>query len=196
MEIDHQKRREEEAERLYNRRKALAHKEFAGLKIVTAGKPLQGPWYMLYLKPKWVLRCMPMPELEFIGHPEFWNELVDREIVPFYKITDRSKIAELKNIPYCMPRGRVGNSSKKYSGRMEWVASYGVDFNYTKEEKAAILSQFNLYSQMLNGQVRFLPDDHEVMLRYDHERFLNLITPLDPKNVKRINIQDRVSAEE
>ncbi len=191
MDKDFEKIRNENAERLYNKRKAEAKKEFSGLKIETAaGKPLQGPWYMLYLKPNWVLRCMPMPEMEFMGHPAFWSGLVDKDIVPFYKINDPKIVAQLKNIPYCMPRGRVGYGQKKFSGRIEWVASIGVDFKYTPAQKAAILTQFNLYAQMLNGQVRFLPDDHEVMLRDDHTQFLSLVTKLDPKSTKLINIQD------
>jgi len=191
MSIDHQKRREEEAERQYNRRKVLAQKEFGGLKVeIAAGKPMQGPWYMVYLKPNWVLRAMPMPDDQFMDHVDHWPQIVDRDIVPFYKIKDPSVIAKLKEIPYCMPRGRVSNTTSRFSQRPQWSAFHGMDFNYSKQEKAAILAQFNLYAQMLNGQVRFAPDDHEVMQQYDHEQFLRLVTPLDPKNVKRITLQE------
>ena len=186
--MDHQKRRQEHAAKIYNRRKFILAKGDQAKMEKQAGRPMQGPWYFLYLKPNWVLKAAPMVD-EFIGHEQYWYTLVERVIAPFYKISDQNLIASIKNIPYSMPRGRVSEYQLR-NGPRTWIAVCGNDFVYSKKEQQQILSEFNLYQQFAAGLVRFVPDDHEVMLPVDHRRFLEIVTQLDPQNQKRIKLID------
>lgn len=176
----------------YNRRVALAKKIFGSKPIKTAGAPMQGPFYFIYLKPQWVLKAMPFPgrQDETMDHTDFWYGLVDSVIAPHYKISDPKVIAELKRrMPYSQPRGRVVQR-RNYGGRTEWVIYHGVDFRYDVEQKRAILSAFNLGEVAFNGSVRWVPDDHHLMLKADFQSFVNLVSKIDSKNMARVSLQE------
>jgi len=174
-----------------NLRKAKAAKEFgpAPKSLKTAGAWMQGPWYYVYLKPNWVLKTAGVAGEEMsIDHPDYWVTLVDTVIAPFYKINDPMKIKALKNMPYCMPRGRV-QYMRKMGGPRLWNAYHGRDFAYTMDEKKKIAAQFNLLPQLYEGMLRFVPDLHEAMLPADFQRFQTLAAKFDAKNLKRVNLQ-------
>jgi hypothetical protein len=184
----HELRREQAAERVFNLRIRKIEQMLKGVVVKTAGKPLQGPWYYIYLRPKWEIRTMPMDSSSTMDHPQFWRTIVDDSIVPHYGVKDPVIIRELKNLPYAMPRGRVA-SVRKLGGGPQWVAYYGQDYKYNRQEMLRILGEFNLLPQFQAGLARFVPDEHEVIVRHDFERF-NRMVNLTPKETKRINIQD------
>ena len=145
------------------------------MKITTAGKPMQGPWYCVFLAPKWKIRAFPMPAgNETVDHVTVWDEIVTSDIAPYYGIKDAGLIREIKNLPYSMPRGRVAETMP-LRGQKQWAAYYGGDFKYGRNETLEILGQFDLLHQFSAGLVRLLPDDHEVMIREDFERLCALV---------------------
>lgn len=184
--LKHEQRREANAQKLYNRR-AEKHKSADKMEKVAIGKPLEGPFYFLYLKPNWVLKSFAAET--FMGHPDFWEALVDSTIAPHYKITDPRRIAAIKNIPYSMPRGRISDYQRP--GRpMEWIGQIGNDFPWDQSLRKKIVAEFNLSQQYLAGLVRFVPDYHEVMIPDDHRQFEELVMPLPAKEKSRITIPD------
>lgn len=169
--------------KVYNRRKILASKMEK-----LAGAPLQGPYYWVYLKPGWVLKAMPSQN-EFIGHPDFWEDIAVNLVAPFYKIKDPRTIEQLKHLSYCMPRGRVTETQLR-NGPKSWAVDCGNDFRMSSAEQKQILAQFNLLPQFSAGLVRFRPDDHEIILPEEHDAFMRLVTQIDIKNKKRIQVPD------
>ena len=174
---------------VFNYRKAKAAKEFGNppksLKISSAWQ--QGPWYYVYLKPNWVLKTAGVPgEESSFDHADYWITLVDMVVAPFYKIKDPKIIAELKNMPYCMPRGRVVYR-KVMGGNREWVAYHGADFNYSiTEKKKKIASAFNLLPMLYEGRMRFALDDHHLIQAHDFQKFNSMVTQVNMKNVQLV----------
>lgn len=151
------------------------------------GAPLSGPWYMLYLKPKWVLKALPSKD-NFVDHVDFWKTLVDTELVPYYKIKSSGIIRDLYEIPYSQPRGRVQDMSAL--GKRHWTVYYGVDFQYSQAQRNTILSVFNLTGQFSAGLVTFETDSHEIMIQEDLDMFQDLVGRLDIKEISKLNIQE------
>ena len=151
------------------------------------GAPLSGPWYMLYLKPKWVLKALPSKD-NFVDHVDFWKTLVDTELVPYYKIKSSGIIRDLYEIPYSQPRGRVQDMNAL--GKRHWTVYYGVDFQYSQAQRNTILSVFNLMGQFSAGLVTFETDSHEIMIQEDLDMFQDLVGRLDVKEISKLNIQD------
>lgn len=190
----HEKRRNEQADRVFNLHAQKAKKlaEKMGLEK-TAGKPLEGPFYYIYLQPTWVLKTMGSANPEdFISHPDYWEGLVDTVVAPHYKITDPKRIEAIKNLPYSMPRGRV-NELLKPGRRVEWAVLIGNDIKYSMALQKQILSSFNLGPQFAAGLVRFLPDDHEIMLANDFQQFEQLVTRLPDNERKLIKLPEQES---
>jgi hypothetical protein len=188
--MDHQERREIEAQRIYNRRIVAVVNEFGPKPTIkTAGAPLQGPWYFVFLKPNWALQTMPMPGDEAtMDHPDFWKSIVSQKIVPHYKIKKQSIIADLMNLPYAMPRGRI-TSTQTFGGRKQWAAYHGNDYQYSMADKKKIVSEFNLTEQLYAGLVRFIPDDHEHAISHDFERFISIVNLKAPA-IPQFKIQE------
>jgi hypothetical protein len=151
------------------------------------GAPLQGPWYMLYLKPKWVLKALPSKG-NYVDHVDYWKVLVDTELVPHYKIKNTGVIRDLYELPYSQPRGRVQDTSKL--GKRHWAVYYGVDFQYSQTQRNTILSAFNLTAQFHAGLVTFETDSHEIMIQEDLDMFQDLVGRMDIKEVAKLRIQD------
>jgi len=141
----------------------------------SAGRPLQGPWYWVWLRPQWVLRAMPMPgEEDTIDHPALWESLAE-EVAAHHGLVDPSAVARLRNLPYAMPRGRVA-VMRRMDGRKQWVLYHGNDFQMTDAQRKQLVEAFNLGEQFVAGLVRFVPDEHEVVLPSDLDEFKALVS--------------------
>jgi hypothetical protein len=188
--MGHQERREQEAQHVYNRRIAAIVKEFGPAPTIkTAGNPLQGPWYFVFLKPNWVLQTMPMSgDEQTMDHPDFWKVIVTQNIAPHYKIKKQSIIADLQNLPYAMPRGRI-TSIQTFGGRKQWAAYHGNDYQYSTADKKKIASEFNLTEQLYAGLLRFIPDDHEHAISHDFQRFISLVN-LKAQAIPQFKVQE------
>lgn len=186
----HERRRNAQASKCFNlhQKRAKASAKKMGLEK-TAGKPLLGPFYYLYLKPAWVLKALPSAEGQ-TGHPDYWEALVDSIIAPHYKITDPRRIEAIKNIPYSQPRGRVDEYQPK-GRRLEWIVQVGNDIQYDQKLQKQVLVAFNLGTQYMAGLVRFVPDYHEVMIAAEFKQFEELVAPMPEAEKKNINIPDQ-----
>lgn len=163
----------EDVKRAFNLRKQRWGEILKGFKQVKeAGKPMAGPWYLVYLAPNWVVRNYPEDsnEIDSLDHVDYWAALAP-DVAKHYGIKDVQSVADL---PYCMPRGRVV-FRKMPDGRSEWTFYHGRDFNYDDAFKRQLISAYDLYRQAQAGLVRFEPDPHENMSGYEHQRFLSLI---------------------
>jgi hypothetical protein len=172
MGTEKEHKREVAAGRVFNLRREKARADFKGRKPpVTAGKPMQGPWYYLYLHPKWVLRTMTFHSDSdtTMDHVVYWRTLAT-EVAAFYKCDG----TRLKDLAYAMPRGRVQHM-QKIGGRREWVAYHGNDFQYDSTKRIEIVSAFGLNAQHYAGLVRFVPDDHEIALAAETEAFKQIV---------------------
>lgn len=171
---------------VFNKRKEDAVRWANKVSLVkTAGKPKQGPYYWVYLNPNWVLKSVPIEgDGETVDHVSFWDSAIAPLISNYYKI-DGQKI---KDLPYSMPRGRVQVIPDKM-GRQNWVIYHGLDFPMSDIMKKQILEQFDLSAQWRAGLVRFVPDDHEIMMREDFESLKSLVK-IPSKENKKINIID------
>lgn len=174
------------ADRIFNKRKqdAQSWAKKVGLKK-TAGAPKQGPYYWLFspTKKRWYLETMPREgDLDTVDHPTMWK-YISQDLANEYRL-DPYKARTLQNLPYSMPRGRVQVVPNRRS-RKNWVVYYGNDFPMTDAMKKQILNDFDLSEQWQAGLVRFLPDEHEVTIQQDLDRFKNLIS-LPPKEIKKI----------
>ena len=138
--------------------------------------PQIGPFYWVKLGGRTVLKAKPFSASsgENMDHPDFWTEIVRRDIAPFYRIADQGVIGELANVPYAMERGRVAIAGRPRSATRQF-AVYSWE-RMSESRKKQVLRAFNLGGQ----PVRFVPDDHEAMIEADRERFLSLLPQVKP----------------
>jgi hypothetical protein len=130
--------------------------------------PMQGPWYWVYLNPKWKLFAFPAVDQESsLGHSEAWLKVADA-IAAHYRIRDSRLLAELRELPYCMPRGRV---CRLPDGR--WVAWHGHDRPVAWSGKQ-IVKAFGLRGR----PVSFEFDEHEKTLREERRAIDGIIGPV------------------
>ena len=133
--------------------------------------PLQGPWYYVYLAPRWVLFSSPSVDQDHsIGHSTFWAKTVAPAIAKHYRLADKSSLKRLANIPYSMPRGRVCHRPQPRNPQ-EWVVYFGQDWPSSLKKavvRKAILCAFNLDS------ADWLFDEHVTRLETDERAFSTL----------------------
>lgn len=173
----------------FNLRKSYWAKVLGDTKLLKqAGKPMTGPWYYLYLQPKWVLKTYPEPsddDFQGVDHINWWTELA-KDVSTHYGIVNPKTVTEMSNLCYSMPRGRV--VCRRYNGRPTWVFYHGSDFKYTDAMKKEMVSAFNLTQQASAGLVKFDLDSHEVMDPSEHEEMMSILQgkkKFDTKNITK-----------
>jgi len=184
--VDHRKRMLESAQKLFNLRAEKERKWATKVDLrKTAGKGSQGPFYWLTLGPKTVLKSMPYPAngQNTMDHPDFWEAIVDSDVVPFFGISNPNVVRELKNVPYAMPRGRVVLIKRPLDNTKKFVVyHYGT---LTDSQKKQIIEAFDLAGQFHAGLVTFVPDEHHAKIENDSERFLELTTKSHKRKVSK-----------
>jgi hypothetical protein len=142
--------------------------ECQGESMKQKAMPLQGPWYYVFLAPRWELFSSPSVDQDHsIGHAAFWARTVAPAIAEHYGLADKSSLKRLINIPYSMPRGRVCHRPRPRNPQ-EWVVYFGEDWPASLKTIAAresILKAFNLAS------ADWLFDEHETRLDNDEFAF-------------------------
>jgi len=177
-------RMEKFASQVFNKRKEDSVKWANKVSLrKTAGKPKQGPYYWVYLNPNWVLKSVPVEgNAETVDHVNFWRNVISPLMSTHYKANER----DINDLPYSMPRGRVQVLPDR-QGRQTWVIYHGLDFLMTDSMKKQVLEQFDLSAQWRAGLVRFVPDDHEIVMQDDFESIKSLIR-LPSKEDKKIKL--------
>ena len=141
-----------------------------------------GPFYLLYLKPNWMLIAKPAAiEADTLGHPEFWRSLCVEFLAPHYAIKSERRIKALSELCYAMPRGRCAMLLQKRStAPKKWAIYNGGDFSAWIRIKAQnqIIRAFGLESENKLGNVAFVSDEHEVMQADDQLRIQRIIGPV------------------
>lgn len=180
--MDHRKRMLENAQKLFNLRVEKERKwaSKVGLRK-TAGKGYQGPFYWLALGNKTTLKAMPYPadSQDTMDHPDFWEAVVDSDVVPFFGISSPAVVRELKNVPYAMSRGRVVLMKRPLDNTRKFVVYHSGKL--TDAQKKQVLEAFDLAGQFHAGLVTFVPDEHEASLEDDAQRFLELTRVHKPR---------------
>jgi hypothetical protein len=123
--------------------------------------PQEGPWYLVYLKPKWqVVAFTFKTQEESFGHVDVWKELAQR-LAEHYGITNPKKIAQIAELPYALPRGRVCKVKQGYAifNGQDWPQY----LKYT-EIKNEIIKLFGLTEEHKAGRVLLAFDEHHQML--------------------------------
>jgi hypothetical protein len=143
--------------------------------------PCEGPFYWLKLEVKMTLKAMPsaVGSGDWMGHPKFWESIVDSDIAPFFGLTDPRTIRELKNVPYSMPRGRVTAIAGRLGVPKTFVVYAGEKM--TEAQKRQVINAFSLGDKSKGGLVQFRYDEHESTLAADTARYLSLL----PAKTKR-----------
>jgi hypothetical protein len=143
----------------------------------TASKPRVGPWYYLYLRPRWRLCADPVClEEETLGHPKFWKRLVAEFLAPHYGIKSAKKIALLEEICYGMPRGRCSQWIER-RGLGSWTLYHGSDFPSKLKPEAERMKLLNIFG-LRGNEVKVIVDDHEMMQSDDQRRLQEIIGPI------------------
>jgi len=147
-----------------------------------ASKPMEGPWYYVWLKPYWKIIAFahPFGGEEGYTHEQLWENAAAQTIAKHYGLS-HEKMTEVDNCPYSMPRGRVvwqGPSKEHERGR--FVVYLGNDMPKSINKikfRRDIMSKFNLLVTALddNDRVVFSEDDHEIMQSSDQDTVENLI---------------------
>lgn len=141
-------------------------------------KPSEGIWYIIWLKPKWVLKAFKDTEYPGIAHMSAWTEYLAPLVADHYKIP----LDEVKLLTYAFPRGRVvyqQQKAKEITSMSEmtgkWVFYYGGDLPDNRF-KRLIVSAFNLEGMV--GRMQWSTDDeHEYMQELDVMDMVSLIGP-------------------
>ena len=141
-----------------------------------SSQPHEGPFYWLKLGAKTTLKAMPyaVGSGDWMGHPQFWESLVDSDIAPFFGLTDPGTIRELKNVPYAMPRGRVTAIVGRLSAPRTFVVYAGEKM--TEAQRRQVIRAFSLGEKSKAGLIQFRYDEHEVRLVEDAARYLSLLS--------------------
>jgi len=120
-----------------------------------SGKPSEGIWYYIWLKPNWKLKVVQSGESL---HLDMWERFVKHEIKDHYKLSDED-IDKIEELTCCMPRGRcclVNDHFELYHGD-----------NFPKgrdaeAEKTKLMGWFNLTALYFHDRekVKFIVDPH------------------------------------
>jgi len=131
--------------------------------------PKVGIWYYLWLKPNWKLVMLPSKiDEKTIPHVKAWFLSFVEDLAEHYKLSEVQK-TRLKDVPWCMPRGRVDYlnlATGKPLLEGNFNIYHGGDFpsNLSQEgEIKKIISEFDLTSLHLQGRVQVVQNEHEKM---------------------------------
>jgi hypothetical protein len=149
---------------------------------LSPAEPCVGPWYWVYLRPRWRLFAAPVrAEQETIGHPEFWRQIVVGFLAPHYGVTNPRKIEMLAQLCYSMPRGRCAMPMRRPGHPPSWAVYHGGEFPAGSDPenlKRTLLRRFGLTTEAKRGGVRFVLDEHEIMQDDDQRRLQRIIGPV------------------
>ena len=147
------------------------------VKIRESIMPSEGIWYIIYLKPNWVLKTYKEIDFPDCAHAQMWEDDLSHVVADHYKVPQK----KLASLPYAFPRGRIANlnpgrgittPSDRYGDK--WVVYYGKDLpGGDGKWKAKILSSFDLSSFI--GRVEWKLDDHEITQEEDVAEMVGLI---------------------
>lgn len=140
--------------------------------------PSEGIWYIIYLKPKWVLKSYKDIDFPDCDHVRMWESDLSHVVADHYGASQK----DLAMFPYSFPRGRIVNlnpskseitiPSDRHNSR--WAVYYGKDLpGGDAKWKAKILSAFDLSSFI--GRVEWKFDDHEIKLEEDVTAVSNIL---------------------
>ncbi|MDP1713084.1 MAG: hypothetical protein Q8K86_11590 [Candidatus Nanopelagicaceae bacterium] len=138
--------------------------------------PSEGIWYLLWLKPYWVLRDFKESEFPGLNHSDIWEQSLYLDVAKHYGLTSKP----FKLLSYAFPRGRIVNlnPSKKEIGtraetaRGRWVVLFGNDLPNASLWKKRVITAFNL-APFLPIEWRF--DEHETTQEEDVTEMKSLI---------------------
>jgi hypothetical protein len=128
-------------------------------------QPSEGVWYLIYLKPNWIIRAYKDIDYPNVDHVKVWSRDVSHIVAEHYKTSQK----EIEMHPYAFPRGRVVNINPSRKGvptRAEmygdkWAMYFGDDLpGGAAKWKAKILNEFDLSWTI--GRIEWRYDDHEI----------------------------------
>jgi len=141
-------------------------------------QPSEGVWYVVYLKPKWILRAYKEIEFKGVEHVDIWEKDVSVIVAEHYKVSQE----EVALHPYGFPRGRVVNlnpSKKEIATKAEmygsqWAVYHGDDLpGGTAKWQRQIVGAFDLAPAI--GRINWRFDNHEIRTDYDVEALSALL---------------------
>jgi len=137
-----------------------------------------GPWYWVFLRPRWELIAAPADCQDVTwGHPRVWRELVIPRLTLHCRLTS-SQVVALKEVPYAMPRGRVSLTNSR---NPHWVLWNGNDLPKAipfKQAYRKLITAFDLKTDLRMGIVQTRYDEHERMLPHDVAILENILGPI------------------
>ncbi|MFH0940181.1 MAG: hypothetical protein V1899_13015 [Planctomycetota bacterium] len=127
----------------------------------------EGPWYWVYLRPRWKLFTAPAktPD-ENIGHPDFWAGQITPVVAEHYSLSEANR-RRIANAPYGMPRGRVCQIRP-----WESVVYFGADMPHTLRilnKRLAVENAFKATPAV------WRLDEHECMQEADRSLLANVL---------------------
>lgn len=119
----------------------------------SASRPSSHPFYLVPLNGVW--RVFRYSGNRDLGHADYWRQNVALVVAKYLRLP----FSALRELPYCLPRGR-------YVARCELPAHEGREVLFfgeslTREQSEAVRAAY--------GDLPILPDEHEVRLPADVE---------------------------
>ena len=142
-------------------------------------RPSAGIWYIIWLKPNWVLRTYSENDFPNVDHFTIWDRALHIEVADYYKINEK----KIQNLTYAFPRGRVVYRNKR--GRPvsvsmtsdmtgKWFLYHGNDSpGGISKWKKKLITEFNLGGFL--GNITWNYEEHECMQREDVHQMSSII---------------------
>jgi hypothetical protein len=138
-----------------------------------SGKPAEGIWYYIWLKPNWKFFSVQNGERM---HCEMWERFVKHEIKDHYKLNDED-VDKIEDVLCSMPRGRCNFVNDRFE------LYHGDDFPSGKNaetEKTKIMGWFNLTALYFHDRdkVKFVFDPHYKMSQEEKDIVESVLGPI------------------